>query len=69
MTSLQAITAIYYAKGILLCGTKMGNICLFSEDTSRKSEILPLPKSNDYITCFSESTTGDDVLYSGSNTG
>ena len=29
LASLQTITSIIYTNGRLLCGTKMGNICVF----------------------------------------
>ena len=69
MTSLQAISAIFTIRDILLCSTKMGKICLFSEDQTKKNQILSLPKTNDYILCFGQSCTNNESLFGGSSTG
>ena len=56
ITSLQTITSIIYTNGRLLCGTRMGNICVFYQEKEMKDEILALTlhQDNGYITNFLE---------------
>ena len=71
ITSLQTIISIIYTNGRLLCGTRMGNICVFYQEKEMKDEILALTphQDNGHITNFLELPPEFKLLLAGSNAG